>query len=60
VCHHDHQLVPGEAGDGVGVAHGLLQALGHLAQQEIARVVPQRIVHLFEVVEIDEENLRRA
>jgi hypothetical protein len=31
MCQHDHELVSGETGDGVGVAHGVLEPLRNLA-----------------------------
>ena len=54
--HHQHQeLIAPPARHHVGAALGVAQALGHGHQQLVARRVPQGVVHVLEVVQIDEE-----
>jgi len=49
----DAELVAAEAGDGVGVAHGVLDEPGHLAQHAVARAVPALVVDGLEAVEVE-------
>jgi hypothetical protein len=49
--------VAAETGNGVGPAQDTVQARADLAQQEIARVVPERVVDP-EPVEVDQEERR--
>ena len=56
VREQDAELVAAEAGDRVGVAQGALQPRGDLLQQQVAHVVPERVVDLLEVVEIHDHD----
>ena len=49
----DGELVPAQPGQGVGGAHGSGDPLRHGPQEEVARGVAQRVVHLLEAVEIE-------
>ncbi len=53
---HDDEFVPAEAGDEVGVAHDRAQAIGHRAEQLVALRMAKRVVHLLELVEVDEQD----
>ena len=48
------ELVAAEARDHVGVANGALQPLGDRLQQHVAAGMPQGVVDLLELVEVDE------
>ena len=50
------ELVPAEPGDRVGRSHGTAHPLGGLAQQLVARRVPEVVVDALEAVEIDEQD----
>ena len=53
----DHgKFIAPHAGHGVGFAQAALNAAGRLNKQQIAAVVAQRVVDLFEVVQVDEQN----
>ena len=56
----DHELVAAEAGDDVGAAHGVAQPVGDGAQELVAAGMPQRVVDLLELVEVDEVDGKRA
>src|SRR5437660_115108 len=47
------ELIAAQARDGVGDAHSGLQQTGDVAQQTVAGLVAARVVHHFELVEID-------
>ena len=55
-CLKNDKLVATEARNDVGIADGGLQPLGDGFQQHIAPCVPQGVVDLLELVEIDEVN----
>ena len=57
---NNQKLVAALAADGIRVPHGLKQAPGHVAQQQITRAVAQRIVDGFEIVKIKEQHRRRG
>ena len=50
---NDGKFVAAEPRHHIGSAQDLAQALGHALEQCIARRMPQRVVHIFEVVEVD-------
>ena len=50
-----HKLVAAQAGDGVTLSLASHQAIGDLLQQAIALVMPQRVVHIFEVVKVEQQ-----
>ena len=50
------KLVAAESRYGVGVAHRLERALRDLPEEKIAGRVSERIVHILEVIEIDEQD----
>ena len=52
----DHQLIAAEAACGVVRAEAADHPACHLTQHLIATAVAERIVHAFEVVEIDEQD----
>jgi hypothetical protein len=56
---HHHELVPAQACDGVGLAHGREQALTDLNQQVVAHLVAEGIVDVLETVEIEEQYRQR-
>src|SRR5262249_51172378 len=49
----DDKLVAADARNGVAVTQTLLQTGGHLFEERVADAVPERVVHLFQFVEID-------
>ena len=51
----DHELVTTEAGDEVLHPQARPDAVRHLAEQRVADVVPEVVVHGLEVVEVDEQ-----
>ena len=51
----DGELVSAEAGDHVAGAQHRAQARPDLAQELVARVVPERVVEHLQVVDVDEE-----
>ena len=57
---HDRELVTTQPGHRVGVARAAAQALGHLAQQEVADCVAQGIVHFLEAIEVETDHGRRV
>src|SRR6202034_4705314 len=52
----DHEFVAAKSRDDVGVANAVLQPLGDGLQKHIAPGMPQRVVNLFELIEVDEVN----
>jgi hypothetical protein len=60
VADEDEELVAALPGDEVAGPHGGAQAVGHLAQQIVAEIVPERIVDALEVVEVGERERARA
>ena len=50
----DDEFVPAQARHGVGFAHAVADASRRLFQQQVAHVVPERVVDLLELVEVDE------
>ena len=56
VLEQDRELVAAEAGDGVGRAHRVGQALADVAQKLIAGVVPEAVVDLLEPVEVEHQH----
>jgi hypothetical protein len=57
--HEDHELVAAEARDGIVRAHDAAKARRDLAQDLVADVVPEGVVDVLEVVEVDEGKDRR-
>ena len=55
----DAELVAALANDGVLVAHGLGERVGHLPQELVADRVPERVVDLLEPVEVDDDERQR-
>ena len=53
---HHHKFITAQPGDRVLLPHTGGQALGHALQKAVARVVPQRVVQSFEVIQIQKEN----
>jgi hypothetical protein len=53
---NDHELVPADAGDRVAVADGLRESLGDGVQQQITDLVPVRVVHALEAIDIHEQD----
>ncbi len=51
----DHELIATEAPERIDVAHDRLQTRRHGAQQLVADAVPERVVDVLEVVEVDEQ-----
>lgn len=58
VAQHHDELVAAHAGHDVRREHALHEAARHLAQQHVAGLVAQRIVHRLEVVQVDEQHGR--
>ncbi len=56
---HHLKFVAADAPDGAALSDHSLQAIGHLHEQAVAGRMPQRIVHLLEPVEIEEEQRAR-
>jgi hypothetical protein len=50
------ELVPTEPGQGIAAANHLAEAPRHLLQEEVAVVVAERVVHVAEAVEVDEQH----
>ena len=57
--HQRHELVAAQAGHRVRSPQAGLHAGGHLAQQLVAGLVPQGIVHVLEPVEVDQHHRQR-
>ncbi len=53
------ELVAAEAGDGVRVAQAGDEALADELQQHVAVIVPERVVHVLEAVEIEHHQRQR-
>ena len=49
-----HELVAAEPRHDVAGTQALAQARGHLAQQHVAGLMPQRVVDDLEAIEVDE------
>src|SRR5690349_18380810 len=56
----DCELVAAEAGQHIGIAQRRLQPAGDLDQQPIARRVPQRVVDLLELVQVEHQDAERS
>ena len=56
----DREFVTAEAGDRVGVTHDRAQSVGDLDEELVADLVTQSVVDVFEAVEIDEVERKRA
>ena len=56
VGHHNDELVSTHARDGVGFANGGEQALPHSGEEDVAVGVAMRVVDLFKVVDVNEED----
>jgi hypothetical protein len=56
VGHQDIELVPADAGHGVRFPHAPLEPLGHRLQQQVPGGVPQRVVDLLEVIQVEKEH----
>ena len=56
IAEEHRELIAAEARDGIGRSGKSLQSLGDGAQELIAGRMTERIVHQFEVVEIDEDD----
>jgi hypothetical protein len=54
--HHNDELVSAHARDGVGFANGGEQALPHSREEDVAVGVAERVVDLFKVVDVNEED----
>ncbi len=59
VLDRENELVPAQARDKIGPAHAVVQAHAGLAQDDIARVVPEAVVHRLEVVEVQQADGKR-
>ena len=55
VLEQGHELVPAEAGEGVGAPQAGAEPLGHLDEELVADLVAQTVVDHLEAVEIDEQ-----
>src|SRR5579864_1231232 len=55
VSQHDQEFVASETGDGVLVTCPCLKSFGNFLQEEVASRVPQRIVDVLELVEVEEQ-----
>src|SRR5919197_1830510 len=55
VLEQNRELVAAEACDGVLFAHGCSQSTGDLTQEDVARLMSERIVDYLEIVQIEEE-----
>src|ERR1700684_1211460 len=51
----DDELIAADASYSVGGAHAVVQALGKLAQQLVAGLVAESVIHNFEFVDVDHE-----
>src|SRR5439155_6453995 len=59
VSHEDHdELITAVPGDGVGRSNGGRESLRDLDQELVPRPVAERIVHILEVVEVEEDQRR--
>ncbi len=54
VSDDDGELIAAEAGDGGAPMSRLDEAFRHLAQEPVARSVAERVVHLFEAIEVEQ------
>ena len=50
------EFVPADSSDDIGLAKALAEQSGHALQDVIPRPVPERVVHVLEVVEVDEHH----
>ena len=57
--HDEPELVSAEARDGVALANRGLEASRELDEQQVAVVVPERVVDLLEAVEVDQHDAER-
>jgi hypothetical protein len=53
--HHNDELVSTHACDGVGFANGREQALPHSSEEDVTVSMAKRVVDLFKVVDVNEE-----
>ncbi|MNZ54499.1 hypothetical protein D3C78_724000 [compost metagenome] len=60
VAEQHHELVAGQAGHGIAVAHPGEQARGHLLEQAVALVMADGVVDRLEVIQIDEQQRPQA
>jgi len=51
----NHELVSADASEGIRLAHSAAHLLGDLEEQAIARLVPERIVHRLEAVDVEQQ-----
>ena len=58
VLEQDHELVAAQASDGVALPHRVLQPVAHGLEELVADGVAEGVVHILEVVEIDDEHGR--
>ena len=58
VLDQDHELVAAQASDGVALSHRVLQPVAHGLEELVADGVAEGVVHILEVVEIDDEHGR--
>ncbi len=56
----DGELVAAKAGNGIDLAQLRAQAVGNALQQHVTKRVAQRVVHPFEVVEVDAQHREAA
>ena len=59
VRQHERELLAAEPGGDVGAARARAQQPGELLEHAIARVVPERVVHALEVVEVADQQRER-
>ena len=52
---HDHEFVTPKARDGVALANTGHKPVGHQLQQLVAHVMALRVIEVFEVVQVDEQ-----
>ena len=60
VGEHHHKFIATQPRHYVGIAHALVEPLGHMAQQLVACIVAQRVVHGLEVVEVHKQHRSAA
>ena len=54
--HDDHELVAADTGDCVALAHALREPQRNCAEQEIADLVSEGVVHFLETVDVHEQD----
>ena len=55
VFQHHHELVAAQSRHGIALAHAGGQTLCDLLQQQVANIMAKRIVEVFEMIQIDEQ-----